>query len=71
MSASSSSPAVVANTENKAPQQQLQHLLTVFDVENKYIAFAAPVKRVRALLSEWGALFALTGGKEGSMETPK
>ena len=39
---------------------QVKHVLTVFDVANKFVAFTAPVKPVKALLSEWGLLFAIT-----------
>ena len=41
-------------------QSQVKHVLTVFDVANKFVAFTAPVKPVKALLSEWGLLFAIT-----------
>ena len=37
-----------------------RHILTVFDVANKFVALAAPVRPVRALVSEWGLLFAIT-----------
>ena len=37
-----------------------RHILTVFDVTNKFVALAAPVRPVRALVSEWGLLFAVT-----------
>ena len=37
-----------------------KHILTIFDVENRFVAYTAPIKPVRALMSEWGCLFALT-----------
>ena len=46
---------VTGDVENK-------QTLTVFDVHNKYVAFTAPVKPIKAILSEWGLLFAITEG---------
>jgi hypothetical protein len=34
--------------------------VTVFDVQNKFIAFSAPVKPVMAVLAEWGAILLVT-----------
>ena len=35
-------------------------MLTIFDVENRFVAYTAPIRPIHALLSEWGSLFALT-----------
>ncbi len=38
-----------------------RHVLTVFDVQNKFVAFAAPLARpTKWILSEWGLLFAVS-----------
>lgn len=37
-----------------------KQILTIFDVQNKFVAFTAPIKPVVALVSDWGLLFALT-----------
>lgn len=34
--------------------------VTVFDVQNKFIGFSAPVKPVLTVLSEWGSIFLVT-----------
>lgn len=40
------------------------HLVTVYDVDNKFIAYSGPVPEVSQILSEWGSLFCLaTDGK--------
>jgi len=43
------------NEEGEGSKQ----MLTVFDVRNKFVAFSAPVRPVKAILSEWGWLFAI------------
>ena len=47
-------------TASSATPASDKHTLTIFDVENRFVAYTAPVKPVRALMSEWGCLFALT-----------
>eukprot|EP00092_Neocalanus_flemingeri_P014689 GFUD01015851.1.p1 GENE.GFUD01015851.1~~GFUD01015851.1.p1 ORF type:complete len:1126 (+),score=262.45 GFUD01015851.1:53-3430(+) len=34
--------------------------VTVFDVQNKFIGFSAPIKPVLAVLAEWGSIFLVT-----------
>ena len=34
--------------------------VTVFDVQNKFIGFSAPIKPVLAVVSEWGSIFLVT-----------
>ena len=58
--AKTSPTSVVQQGANQLSQSQVKHVLTVFDVANKFVAFTAPVKPVKALLSEWGLLFAIT-----------
>ena len=42
-------------------EEHRRHMLTVFDVRNKFVAFAAPLARpARWLVSEWGLLFAVS-----------
>ena len=35
------------------------HIVTVYDVGNKFIAYSGPVPEVSHVLSEWGSLFCL------------
>ena len=58
--AKSSPTSIVQQGSDELSQSQVKHVLTVFDVANKFVAFTAPVKPVKALLSEWGLLFAIT-----------
>ena len=34
--------------------------LTVFDVQNRYIGFSAPIKPILAVVSEWGSIFVVS-----------
>ena len=44
------------------------HIVTVYDVGNKFIAYSGPVPEVSHVLSEWGSLFCLASdGKVKSM----
>ncbi|KAG8258028.1 Vacuolar protein sorting-associated protein 11 [Homalodisca vitripennis] len=38
-----------------------KHILTVLDIQNKFIVFTAAMREVRAVLAEWGSLYVLTG----------
>ena len=40
-------------------KEEMKHTLTIFDVPNKYIAYTAPIKPIKAITSEWGTLFAI------------
>ena len=57
---SKASPTTTSVVQGAQPTKSEVHVLTVFDVANKFVAFTAPVKPVKALLSEWGLLFAIT-----------
>ena len=39
-----------------------KHTLTIFDVQNKFIAYTSPLKPIKAITSEWGTLYAITEG---------
>ncbi|TRY63573.1 hypothetical protein TCAL_03655 [Tigriopus californicus] len=53
-----STPAMRQSVNVKEPIRK--QILTIFDVQNKFVAFTAPIKPVTALVSDWGLLFALT-----------
>jgi len=38
--------------------------VTIFDVNNKFIAFTAPILNAQHVLSEWGSLLVLTKDKK-------
>ena len=39
-----------------------KHILTIFDIQNKFIAYSAPVKSINFLAAEWGLLYGLADG---------
>ncbi|XP_063243527.1 vacuolar protein sorting-associated protein 11 homolog isoform X2 [Bacillus rossius redtenbacheri] len=41
------------------PGGQEKHMVTVLDIQNKFLVFSAPMKEVRAVLVEWGCLYVL------------
>lgn len=38
-----------------------KHIITVLDIQNKFIVFSAPMISIQAVLSEWGGFFILSG----------
>lgn len=40
------------------------HLITVLDLQNKFIVFSSFIQEVKAVLSEWGAFYILGGDNE-------
>jgi hypothetical protein len=50
------------NNMSSEPESDTKHTLTIFDVQNKYIAYTAPFKPIKAITTEWGTLFAITEG---------
>lgn len=48
----------VKNTAN--PSDSERHILTVLDIQNKFIVFSAPMKEVCTVLIEWGSFYVLT-----------
>ncbi|XP_076626733.1 vacuolar protein sorting 11 [Colletes latitarsis] len=41
-----------------------KHMITVIDIQNKFIAFSASMVSVQAVVSEWGGFFILSGDKK-------
>ena len=39
------------------------NLVTVYDIQNKFIAYSAPIPEVIDVLSEWGSLYVLAGDR--------
>lgn len=37
------------------------HIVTVLDIQNKFIVLQTPVQEVISVLSEWGSLYVLSG----------
>ena len=50
------------NSPSEEAESDAKHVLTIFDVQNKYIAYTAPLKPIKAITTEWGTLFAITEG---------
>ncbi|XP_046814687.1 vacuolar protein sorting-associated protein 11 homolog [Vespa crabro] len=49
------------NTIEPIPPGVDKHMITVLDIQNKFIVFSAPMLSVQAVLSEWGGFFILSG----------
>ena len=43
------------------------HLVTVYDVQNKFIAYSGPVPEVSNIMCEWGSLYCLGGDRKVSV----
>ena len=43
------------------------NIVTIYDIQNKFIAFAAPFPEVIDVVYEWGAIFVLAGDKKVSL----
>lgn len=41
-----------------------KHMVTVLDIQNKFIVFSAPMREVQAVLAEWGSFYVLGGDKK-------
>jgi hypothetical protein len=39
-------------------------MVTVLDIQNKFIVFSAPMREVQAVLTEWGSFYVLGGDKK-------
>ncbi len=58
---STSGPRSSSATLSSSPPPERKQTLTVFDVQNKFVAFTAPLGRpAKWLLSEWGLLYAVS-----------
>ena len=49
-------------------QARDMHLVTVYDIKNKLIAYSGPVPEVVDVLCEWGSLYILGGDMKVSQE---
>lgn len=49
------------NTIEPIPPGVDKHMITVLDIQNKFIVFSASMISVQAVLSEWGGFFILSG----------
>ncbi|XP_065843977.1 vacuolar protein sorting-associated protein 11 homolog [Oscarella lobularis] len=52
---------VYLDTRQRGPSGKTVHQLTIYDIRNKYVAYSAPFPDVQAVLSEWGALYVISG----------
>ena len=41
-----------------------KHMVTVLDIQNKFIVFSAPMREVLAVLTEWGSFYVMGGDKK-------
>lgn len=53
--------AVSATSTNEGDLEK--HMVTVLDIQNKFIVFSAPMREVQAVLTEWGSFYVLGGDK--------
>ncbi len=50
-------------TDCRGGQSLEMNLVTVYDIQNKFIAYSAPIPEVVDVLSEWGSLYVLAGDR--------
>ena len=43
--------------------------ITVYDIQNKFIAYSAPYPDVLGVVSEWGSLYILSGDSKVTLHT--
>ena len=48
---------------SRGGQSLEMNLVTVYDIQNKFIAYSAPIPEVIDVLSEWGSLYVLAGDR--------
>lgn len=53
------------NPPSRAPSPIEMNVVTVYDIQNKFIAYSAPFPAVVAIISEWGTLYVLS--QDGKM----
>lgn len=53
-----------SSTVEPAPVGAEKHVITVLDIQNKFIVFSASMLSVQAVLSEWGGFFILSGERK-------
>eukprot|EP00457_Paulinella_chromatophora_P001265 gb/GEZN01001267.1/.p1 GENE.gb/GEZN01001267.1/~~gb/GEZN01001267.1/.p1 ORF type:complete len:995 (+),score=149.02 gb/GEZN01001267.1/:333-2987(+) len=56
---------------NEIPTEPKKNTLTIYDLKNKFIAYAAKVETVVEVVAEWGALFILTASHKCYQLTEK
>ncbi|XP_054266657.1 vacuolar protein sorting-associated protein 11 homolog isoform X1 [Macrosteles quadrilineatus] len=54
-------PAQNGKIDKTSEQDKEKHIVTVLDIQNKFIVFSAPMREVQAVMVEWGSLYVLTG----------
>ena len=59
-----SSAKQLASTPQPPPAENVKQILTIFDIQNKFIAYSAPIKAIKALTSEWGLLYGLNDAND-------
>jgi hypothetical protein len=45
---------------NDVINEKSRSILSIFDLQNKFIAYTAPVRTIKAVFSEWGSLFTIS-----------
>ena len=55
---------IVSRTSSKGDMINDKTSVTIFDVQNKFIAFTVPIIDACSIISEWGSLFVLTKDKK-------
>nr|CAD7588133.1 unnamed protein product [Timema genevievae] len=57
----SRSSSTITTSTTSEPAERDKHMVTVLDIQNKFLVFSAPIKEVRAVLVEWGTIYILGG----------
>nr|CAD7409648.1 unnamed protein product [Timema poppensis] len=57
----SRSSSTITTSTTSEPDERYKHMVTVLDIQNKFLVFSAPIKEVKAVLVEWGTLYILGG----------
>lgn len=55
---------IVSKVSGKGDVSGDKTTVTIFDANNKFIAFTAPITNAQQILSEWGSLLVLTKDKK-------
>ncbi len=55
---------IVSKISGKGDVDNEKATVTIFDVNNKFIAFTAPIANASRVISEWGSLLVLTKDKK-------
>lgn len=49
---------------NRAGQNLEMNIVTIYDIQNKFIAYSAPFPEVSDVFCEWGSLYILCGDRK-------